>query len=155
MRGVVSPTKTQRRFHWVFGPRYSVRGLVVAVTVLAVAFGIVTERARRQHDAVNRLRAMGVGIRYDYQLRPPVNGRQNPSSISRLLGMDMCHNVVSVIVHDSHDASTALPIVKRLPRLRTVEYCWNNDFDRTEKTFKRYTKELRGVEIQSIMAIVG
>jgi hypothetical protein len=139
----------------LFSRRFSLRALIAVVSLVAIAFGVITQRARRQREAVEQLQRLGVGVLYDYQLRTPVNGQLYPSWLSRLVGTDYCHNVVNVFVHDPSDASAALPIVKQLPRLRTVYYCWNNGADSSKNTFGRYKKELNPVEVKSIVAIVG
>jgi hypothetical protein len=72
----------QRKRRWL---QFSLRTLLVAVTLLAVWLGLWTDRARRQRVAVQRVRELGGDIRYDYENQkggqPP-----GPEWLRRLLG---------------------------------------------------------------------
>jgi len=155
MTGMADNAGDSRMYALWLSPRYSLRALIVVISLVALTFGFLTQRAREQQEAVVRLQKLGVGVIYDYQLRPPVNGQRKPSYASRAIGLDFCHNVVEVFVHDPSDADAALEVVKRLPRLRRVNYCWNNGFDKSQSTFHRYKGELKAVEVKSILGIVG
>ena len=61
-----NPSKPRRRWF-----QYSLRTLLVLVTVLCVFcvwLGLVSERARKQREAVAAIEAMGGVVYYDYQV---------------------------------------------------------------------------------------
>jgi hypothetical protein len=60
-----NPTKPPRkRLRWT---RYSLRALLVVITVFGVWLGIKVDQARRQKRAVETLRALGAEVAYEHQ----------------------------------------------------------------------------------------
>src|SRR5688572_26162539 len=57
-------TSVPPRRRWL---RFSLRTLLVAVTVLSVWLGVKVDQARRQKRAVETLQALGADIRYEHQ----------------------------------------------------------------------------------------
>ena len=57
-----TPSKPRRRWF-----QFSLRTLMVLVTVLCVWLGLVSERARKQREAVAAIEALGGWVWYDYQ----------------------------------------------------------------------------------------
>ena len=81
--------------------RYSLRGLLIAITVLALWLGWHCSRAQRQHRAVAWLQAKGCFIGYDYQVNPTGGVEHDakpslPNWIGKTIGQDYFHRVVKV-----------------------------------------------------------
>ena len=83
--------------------QYSLRTLLVALTVISVVLGISVQLAWRQRDVVDAIRKKtGVMVQYDYQ--DEHSRSKNPSGIAaqplgaKLLGIDMVADVVGVTV---------------------------------------------------------
>ncbi len=83
-------TKPKRRFL-----RFSVRTLLIVLTIFCVALGWKVERARKQREAVAWVDEMGGSVSYDYEvdgvLKPP-----GPKWLRNLLGIDYFDDVVGV-----------------------------------------------------------
>jgi hypothetical protein len=94
-RGLMASMK--RRF------QYSLRTLLVALTVVSVVVGISVQRARRQRDAVDAIRTKrGVMVQYDYEDEHSRSKNRSGTAAqpfnARLLGIDMVADVVGVMV---------------------------------------------------------
>jgi len=101
--------------------RYSLRTMLVAVTLLCVWLGAVVNPARRQRQTVEKLRESTgrAFIRYDYEDRGSTNPRA-PDWLRRLLGDDYFHDVVSLTwLHFHADEVTPDDLVD-LPKLRDL-----------------------------------
>ena len=90
--------------------QYSLRTLLVALTVFSVVVGIHGQRARRQRDVVDRLRAKrGVVVRYDYEWEHSRSTNRSgiaaPPLGTKPLGIDMVADVVGVMVLGWHRGS--------------------------------------------------
>lgn len=81
--------------------QFSLRTLLVILTIFSVWFGVYVKRARRQRDAVDALRQQpGVDVQYDYEDASKTLGpglAAKPLG-AQLLGIDMVANVSGVMV---------------------------------------------------------
>ncbi len=84
--------------------KFSIRTLLIFLTVSCVLLGWKVERARRQRQAVAKAREMGWVVNYDYECQSDGGrSRHNPPAVSRSpewlterLGIDFFHHVVRV-----------------------------------------------------------
>ena len=98
--------------------QFSLRSLLVLVTVLAVWLGREVNRARRQNEAVAAIQQAGGMVFYDSQVRPPQSRfrRWFPRFV-RLLGEDLADAVVIVMLFPEaepellHDGTNERPLV--------------------------------------------
>jgi hypothetical protein len=124
------------RHRW---PRYSLRTLLIFITLLGLWLGLCVERARRQARAVAEIQKINCWVEYDYGSYIPtaeVNYRRQaqswvPDWILVSTGADLFHNVVGVNYHWYHDfcdpaldTAQFVPAFKRhlaaLPHLRAL-----------------------------------
>ena len=84
-------------------PRYSMRGLLIAVTIYCVALGWRLNRAHQQREAVKAIREAGGWVYYDFQQYDPKTGKFDsqaaPSAPAWMLdpvGIDFWHNVTAL-----------------------------------------------------------
>jgi internalin A len=81
--------------------RFSVRGLIVLVLVIAVVLGWVVHRAQVQRDAVAAIRKAGGSIQYDWQYKDGQavrSGRpRGPMWMADRLGADYFDTVTTVL----------------------------------------------------------
>jgi hypothetical protein len=83
--------------------QFSLRTLLVALTVVSVVVGICVQRARRQRDAVDALRKKPrVTVQYDYEDEHSRSKDRSGTAAqpfgAKLLGIDMVADVVGVMV---------------------------------------------------------
>ena len=90
--------------------RFTLRVLLVGVTLLAILFGFKSNQAWKQRRIVERLKNEGASIRYRYQYdafeRPKKTSFEPDTTapwLARFLGIDFCSAVVSVSVQGSHN----------------------------------------------------
>src|SRR5262245_18637753 len=84
--------------------RFSLRTLLLAMTVFCVWLAIKVNAAREQRQIVKMVQGLGGTVWYDYEcdadgvrLNPP----PEPSWLAKLLGVDFLHNVIAVrIIND-------------------------------------------------------
>ncbi|MEX0714565.1 MAG: hypothetical protein WD278_19670, partial [Pirellulales bacterium] len=111
-----APSKLRRR-RWCWR-QYSISTLLLAVTILGVVLGLVTNRAERQRRAVAAIRELGATVRYDFEpdnprglmalgrppaANPPVQELPGPDWLCRILGVDYFADVVYVQAFDMTD----------------------------------------------------
>jgi len=108
--------------------RISLRTLFFAVTLCALALGIVAHRATRQRDLVRSLAAGNGVVFYDFQVT--ADGRLAPDRTSPLpawlvetLGVDLLHHVVWLRLEGPQVTDATLAAAVRLPRLETLHLC--------------------------------
>jgi hypothetical protein len=118
------PSKSRRR--WL---RFSLRTLVVAVTLFCLWLGVTSNRANQQRRAVDALRAAGAEILYDYQvnedgghdLSKPLPPPPGPDWLRNIIGLDYFATAVCVDVHPQDDITDeTFDSLANLPHLRRV-----------------------------------
>jgi len=89
-----NPSKPRRRWF-----QFSLRTLLVLLTVLCVWLGVTVNRARKQREAVAAIEALGGYVRYEYQYgsgqEPP-----GPKWLRELIGEEYFVSVVYVVLHN-------------------------------------------------------
>lgn len=127
---------TRRR--WL---QFSLRALLVLLTVISVWLGVVVRRAREQREAVNAIEALGGSVRYDWQpdfvraegmgaggadqtyvpnvkIKPSPGG---PAWLRQLIGDDFFQSVERVyLIHPKADVLQSIPYLQRMHRLRSL-----------------------------------
>ena len=113
--------KPSRRRRWL---RYSMRTMLVAVTLLCLVLALVIVPAERQRRTVRKIRASDPHsmVRYDFEVDGQA-GRSSPAWLRRWLGDDYFHRVVSTEIYLSRgdltpDDLTNLPALKHLTTVR-------------------------------------
>jgi hypothetical protein len=97
--------------------RFSLRTLLVAVTIFCVWLGLKVNAARRQREAVAAMERAGATVIFDYQLMPVVNaaGRMaidansippGPAWLRNLFGDDFFRTVMCVRLDNRHIADS-------------------------------------------------
>lgn len=120
---MISPLPTQRF-------QFSLRALLVALTLLGVWLGIAVAPAQRQRRAVKAIEALGGSVRYDWQSKegssdPSPNG---PTWLRRLVGDDYFQSVECVYLFGSADETVkTIPHLKRLKGLNTLVFGMHSD----------------------------
>ncbi|MEX2118863.1 MAG: hypothetical protein WD847_04570, partial [Pirellulales bacterium] len=110
------PIRSRRRL------QYSLRWLLVIVTLSGIGLGLVVRRAERQRKAVAGVRAGGGVVQYDFEdplspaVRPELPG---PDWLCRRLGVDYFSEVATVILTDSATDATAAHL-SRLTSLQSL-----------------------------------
>ena len=111
--------------HWI---RFSLRTLLLLVTVLAIWLGLQVQRAQNQRSAVRMIQQLGGSVEYDYQYRGNlfVDDAQPsaPKWLRKWIGDDFFVNVV--VVHLSNTTADnsdlkSLSHLKLLKRLYLAE----------------------------------
>jgi hypothetical protein len=112
--------------------QYSLRSLMIFVTLFACLcswFAVKMQQAKRQKEAVEKLRGRGYAIEYDYEHVSPV-----PEWVVKLLGKDFLFDVYSVgemislpmmKFHVPALTDADMAVFDELPRLRTLRFCNN------------------------------
>ena len=126
-----SDTPTRRR-PWL---QFSLRTLLLVMTLVAVYLGLHCERARRQQEAVEALARISLfsyfcHVNYDNDfdgegrllVYPPFTPPRSTPWIEQVLGRDFFHKVIDVEldVTDVAAVDKALPHLKRLPHLESI-----------------------------------
>ncbi len=130
----------RKRFRFM---RFSLRALLAAATLVAVALGLWVEGARRQRLAAEELRELGASVKYDFEVKRTDDGWYevvgpfdlDEPSVSRVsapledwLGIDFFHTVRYVSLHARRKPETIEPLT-RLRGLRHVRFPWNGPMD--------------------------
>jgi hypothetical protein len=135
-------TETKPKHRWF---RFSLRTLLVLMTVLCVWLGFKVNAARRQKEAVLAIREAGAMILFDYQLTPVPGSKQKkfdatrsppaPVWLRKLLGDESFGNVTIVQLHTldlpGPPGRLDLSLLQNLPTLaslvvRSDELCDND-----------------------------
>jgi hypothetical protein len=112
-----SPPKSRRRWF-----RFSLRTMMVAVTLLCIWLGITAHRANRQRSAVQTIASTGGHVWYDYEVYDDgirrIDRKSPPDWLKNLIGVDYFAAVYSVDWGPNDDTVAALV---DLPELRDVQ----------------------------------
>ena len=104
--------------------RFSLRALLVVVTVLCLWLGIKVNSVRNQKQLVAKVRELGGKVKYDYEFGPdpfsPLDPPAEMDWLSKKLGVDYFHDVVSVTFGDSSEAKQPPRRPKSLRELGSV-----------------------------------
>jgi hypothetical protein len=105
--------------------RYSVRGLLVFVAVVALFLGTLTNRAKRQQHAVQAIEADYGRVMYDFQETRKdyfdTRARNNaPAWLISALGVDYFNSVVLVDLDSPKVTNSTLDHLSALPGLKTL-----------------------------------
>jgi len=143
----------KRKRRWF---RFSLRTLLVVLTLLCVWLGIKVNSARNQRQLVAKVHELGGQVKYDYEFLAPFGQISPPPEmdwLSRNLGVDYFHDVVSVGFGDDSEASnhsgqplgelgTVLPLLQRVPTIRKLFFSGSNIRDGDVQCFS----ELRNLQ---------
>ena len=134
---VFAVLKPKRR--WL---QFSLRALLLFVTVCAVCLGWHMLRVKRQTEAVLTVEELGGLVRYDYEwTRRGGNALPNsPSWLARFLGVDHMHDVVSITLpHNEKLTDADLRQFSALTNLRELNIGWTEISDTGVAHLKRLT----------------
>lgn len=117
-------TKVKPR-RWI---QFSVRTVVLVTMLLGIGLGLVTNRARRQREAVRAIEGVGGSFFYDYQKasakRPnvfqPKAPAPGPEWLRRLIGPEYFHDVVMVNLREKAITDEHLKELRKLPKLENL-----------------------------------
>jgi hypothetical protein len=157
--------KNTSRRRWL---QFSLKGLLVVVTLFAVFLGIYCERARRQLAIREGLDVMSTEIFFEsefdgtpwsnYRNQGMITGKSPLPSrlpwLRKLVGPDYVDTIVAVVV-GTDDIDGVIPLLKNLPGLRTV-YLRTSSFEpptedaskAIDSVLKKLRRELPHVELQ-------
>jgi len=112
---------------WTPWLRFSLRGLLLAFTLVALLLGWYSNRVWKQRQIVRMIQSRGGQITYDFEKasgRGPIFPQRERSTVSNWLGVDWFHQVVSVDLNGSAPATEIsdedLRQVSQLPGLRKL-----------------------------------
>ena len=109
-----NPSKPRRRWF-----QYSLRTLLVLVTVLCVWLAVTANRARKQREAVAAIEAVGGVVYYEYQTKsgqkPP-----GPKWLRELIGDEYFVSVVLVDFNETQVTDAGLMHLKGLTKLELL-----------------------------------
>ena len=117
--------------------RFSLRTLLLAITIVAVWLGLTVNAARRQRAAVNALQGSGVTVMYDYMETAPrtwsTSGEPSgPEWLRKTLGMDYFHHPVYASVRSRPEPDEeVIGALNALPRLKTLLFMGDSISDET------------------------
>jgi len=112
------PKRRPRRFL-----QFSLRSLLVFVLLVSIGMswlGVRLERARRQREAVEAIRAAGGGVHYDYEWENPSGEPSVPKWASAFLGHDFFYDAVEVTVCPGDFSDEEAVYLKRLTKLEML-----------------------------------
>ena len=135
----ITPPKSHRRWF-----RFSLRTMMIVVTLLCIGMGVTAYRANRQRKAVETIKKAGGSVGYDYQTDGdgwPISGDPpGPAWLRNLIGIDYFATVVSVTIKSekgSHDDSVAA--LAELPQLSSLDMRGKGITDSTLLQIKGFT----------------
>lgn len=111
--------------------RFSLRTLLITLTILGVWLGVTVERARKQERAASRVRELGGWVLYEFQIdsstgryfRGPKRYQVSPfgpSWLRKLLGPDLFNKPVSINLGLTDVTDDDLVFLQDMPQLRMV-----------------------------------
>ena len=123
-----SKVKPKRR--WC---RFSLRALLILITVLCLWLGPKVHHARQQRAAVEAIASLGGRVYYDHQVtQPPAQGFRSPHKVAApsagwlrsTLGDDFLSTVVFVELKGIPNLTNDdLRVLEKLPRIKTLFLC--------------------------------
>ena len=102
--------------------RFSLRFLMLSITIACISFAIFLNRLERQKRMVATIEKLGGSVRYDYQYIPYAGASYNVSRMrvpqywQSQLGIDFFHAVVDVKLSDTGEKPPLEEIARCLPR---------------------------------------
>jgi hypothetical protein len=100
--------------------RYSMRTLLILVTVAAIWFGLLAQSARKQREAVQAVLAAGGSVQYDYQRRGPQSEPRGQRWLRKLIGDEYFQEVVGVVVQSNSADDELLLQIGKLHNLESL-----------------------------------
>ena len=118
-----SKPTSAHRFHWRRLFQYRLRTLLILTTIIAVALGWWSHKARQQREAVAALEKVGARITYDTSL--PGTGEmiappQWPQWLLNNVGVDYFASVEELSLSNTQATDTALEHLKHLTALQRL-----------------------------------
>lgn len=110
---------------WFPSFRFSLRALLVGVTLIVLLLGYVANQAWKQKQIVETLQNEGATVRYKYQYAPfdpPEKASSDPHAeppwLARFIGIDFCSSVVRVNAKGSRNPDKVARLSAQLHELR-------------------------------------
>ena len=132
-------THPKRRFF-----RYSLRTLMLVVTLICVWLGITVKRAREQRSAVEAIQKLGGDVYYEHQFINS-NDPPGPEWLRQLIGDEYFFSVAIARLYGSKVNDTSLASIKRLTDLKWLEL---HDTHVTDEGVKRLQQVFPNCEIK-------
>lgn len=121
MSRIDSDTARSRRWG-----QFGLRGVLIAVAILAIVFGWYTTKVTRQKRAVAAIRQLGGSVQYDFDESAfgseglDGSARVSPFWLRQLLGDDFFGNVIAVRIESKDMTDANLACLKDLIHLRSL-----------------------------------
>ncbi|MEX2121211.1 MAG: hypothetical protein WD847_16580 [Pirellulales bacterium] len=116
--------------------QYSMRSMLLLITIVGVVLGDYVNDVRRQRAAVAELDELGGWCFYEYEWddqrdlpKQAVSGPPGPNWLIKVLGVDMFHPVVAVTFVDAEVDDEDLVLLRSLPRVRNLNLRFANVTD--------------------------
>jgi len=139
--------------------RYSLRVLLLAMTVIAIWLGMRVNSAMKQRSAVATIQEAGGSVYFNWQLQPIYNADGDvdyfkvirdpkaipaPEWLRRLVGDEFFQYVVKVNIHPDNVNDQTIAAMGRLPRLDSVDLSWEQfDPDDSPKMTRKQLDDLK------------
>ena len=147
-------TKSERRFL-----RFSVRTLLIVLTILCIWLGWKVERARRQREAVAFVHEMGGSVNYDYEVDndgrfAPNAEPPGPKWLRRQLGVDFFDDVIlaRLVEAEVSDITPLSGLETRHPdngvMFRYLRVAKVQPLEPCQPRQRRYVRDLRAPKVQ-------
>ena len=132
--------------------RFSLRGLIVLVFVLAIWLGSLVRSAHTQRDSVAAIRSAGGVVLYDWEWHDggfvSGNSRRPRRPAVELIGVDYFGHVTSVVFRESRASNAAAASIARLTQLERLAL-FGSSFDNAGMA------HLKGLAGLSELTLVG
>jgi len=130
---------------------FSLRTLLVVMTIGCVWLGVLTARARRQKETVAWIRGMGGMVLYDWQLEN-ADGPAGPRWLHSAIGEDYFQSVASVLVFQKKVDVSQLSTLRELKMLGLAD-CGVTDINFLSRFHKLESLSLARNNIRDIYVI--
>ena len=110
--------------------QFSLRTVLLLMSVFALWLGIKTHRVRQQEDAIRKIAAWGGTAHFGYQISTNFRGDRildpkalppGPSWLRRIIGESYLRDVVEVSLRDTQVGDSELEFVEQLPMLESLD----------------------------------